>query len=47
MVDKLMPFTVKVFYKAYKNVDIIETWTEISHQEKKAITLKQIGRAHV
>ena len=41
MQDKLMPVTVKVFYKAYKSVDIIETWTEISHQEKKAITLKR------
>ena len=41
MADKLMPLTVKVFYKAYKNVDVIETWTEISHQEKKAIILKR------
>ena len=47
MVDKLMPFTVKVFYKAYKNVDIIETWTEISHQEKKAITLKRFDSGHL
>ena len=41
MQDKLMPVTVKLFYKAYKTVDIIETWTEIQHQEKKAITLKR------
>ena len=34
MADKLLPVTVKVFYKAYKKVDIIETWTEISHREK-------------
>ena len=47
MIDKLMPFTVKVFYKAYKNVDIIETWTEISHQEKKAITLKRFDSGHL
>ena len=47
MQDKLMPFTVKVFYKAYKNVDIIETWTEISHQEKKAITLKRFDSGHL
>ena len=47
MVDKLMPFTVKVFYKAYKNVDIIETWTEISHQEKKAIILKRFDSGHL
>ena len=47
MADKLMPFTVKVFYKAYKNVDVIETWTEISHQEKKAITLKRFDSGHL
>ena len=29
MQDKLQPVTVKVFYKAYNKVDIIETWTEI------------------
>ena len=46
MKDKLMPVTVKVFYKAYKNVDVIETWTEISHQEKKAITLKRFDSGH-
>jgi len=47
MQDKLMPVTVKVFYKAYKQVDIIETWTEISHQEKKAITLKRFDSGHL
>ena len=47
MQDKLMPVTVKVFYKAYKNVDIIETWTEIQHQEKKAITLKRFDSGHL
>ena len=41
MQDKLMPVTVKVFYKAYKKVDIIETWTEISHREKGSIFLKR------
>jgi len=45
--DKLLPFTVKVFYKAYKQVDIIETWTEIQHQEKKAITLKRFDSGHL
>lgn len=33
--DKVYPFYVKVCYKAYQDVDIIETWTELSHQEKK------------
>ncbi|MBQ7258892.1 MAG: alpha-galactosidase [Paludibacteraceae bacterium] len=39
--DKLQPVTVRVFYKAWHNVDIIETWTEIVHQEKKPIVLKR------
>ena len=47
MTDKLMPVTVKVFYKAYKNVDVIETWTEISHKEKRAITLKRFDSGHL
>ena len=47
MQDKLMPVTVKVFYKAYKKVDIIETWTEISHREKGNIILKRFdSNAH-
>lgn len=47
MKDKLMPVTVKVYYKAYKNVDVIETWTEIVHQEKKAILLKRFDSGHL
>ena len=47
MQDKLMPVTVKLFYKAYKHVDIIETWTEITHQEKKAITLNRYDSGHL
>ncbi len=47
MCDKLQPLTVKVYYKAYKQVDIIETWTEITHQEKKAITLKRFDSGHL
>ena len=47
MQDKLLPVTVKVFYKAYKNVDIIETWTEITHSEKTAITLKRYDSGHL
>ena len=47
MQDKVMPVTVKIFYKAYKLVDVIETWTEIVHQEKKAITLKRYDSGHL
>ena len=47
MEDKLQPVTVRVFYKAYKNVDIIETWTEIVNGEKKAIILKRFDSGHL
>ena len=47
MADKLKPFTVKLCYKAYTNVDVIEAWTEISHREKRAITLKRFDSAHL
>jgi alpha-galactosidase len=47
MNDKLLPVTVKLCYKAYQQVDIIETWTEISHQEKKPVTLKRYDSGHL
>ena len=47
MSDKLQPVTVRLYYKAYQKVDIIETWTEIEHQEKKAITLKRFDSGHL
>lgn len=47
MKDKLQPVIVRLFYKAYKNVDIIETWTEIEHREKRAITLKRYDSGHL
>ena len=45
--DKVYPFFVDVKYKAYKQVDIIETWTEISHQEKKEIQLTRFASAYL
>lgn len=47
MKDKLQPVTVRVYYKAYKQVDIIETWTEIVNGEKNAITLKRFDSGHL
>ena len=47
MQDKLLPVTVKLYYKANQKVDIIETWTEITHQEKKAVTLKRYDSGHL
>src|SRR5699024_5115034 len=43
--DKIYPFYVKMYYKAYQDVDIIEIWSEISHQEKKAVILNQFASA--
>ena len=45
--DKLQPVTVRVFYKAWRNVDIIETWTEIEHREKQPVTLKRFDSGYL
>ena len=47
MADKLLPVTVKLYYKAYNKVDVIETWTSIEHQEKRAVTLKRYDSGHL
>ena len=47
MRDKLQPVTVRLYYKAYQRVDIIETWTEIFNGEKKAISLKRFDSGHI
>lgn len=47
MKDKVYPFYTSVHYKAYQNVDIIETWTVISHQEKGQVTLNQFASAYL
>lgn len=43
--DKVYPFEVAVCYKAWQDADVIEAWTEISHQEKKPVTLNQFASA--
>ena len=45
--DKLQPVSVRLFYKAYKQIDVIETWTEITNGEKRAITLKRFDSGHL
>ncbi|MDE5711158.1 MAG: alpha-galactosidase, partial [Bacteroides sp.] len=45
--DKVYPFFVNVCYKAWQAADIIETWTEISHQEKKPVVLNQFASAYL
>ncbi|OPC64945.1 alpha-galactosidase [Elizabethkingia bruuniana] len=43
--DPQYPFYVTLNFKAYKNENVIEQWTEIKHQEKKAVTLKHFTSA--
>lgn len=45
MKDKSYPFYLNVCYRAYDDVDIIETWTEMTNGEKKAITLTRFDSA--
>lgn len=45
--DNAYPFYVDVYYKAYSDVDMIETWTEISHTEKKPVLLTQYSSAYL
>lgn len=47
MKDEVYLFYLKVYYKAYKDVDIIETWTEISHKEKRTVLLNQFASAYL
>ena len=37
--DKAYPFYVTVCYRAYEDVDMIETWTEIENREKKPVLM--------
>ena len=43
--DKVYDFRVKVYYKAFKDVDMIETWTEIVNDGKKPVVLRKFDSA--
>ena len=45
--DKAYPFSVQVCYKSYSDADIIETWTEIEHQEKKPVELLEFASGYL
>ena len=47
MKDKHYPFFVTLFYKTYDDCEVIETWTEISHTEKKPVTLYRFASAYM
>ena len=41
MKDKFYPFEVTVCYRAYQDVNMIETWTELLNNEKKPVLLRR------
>ena len=41
--DKVYPITVDLKFMAYKDVDMIEAWTEITNGEKQTVTLTQFA----
>jgi alpha-galactosidase len=45
--DPVYPFNVTICFKAFSKVDIIETWTEIIHREKKPVTLFRFSSAYI
>ncbi len=45
--DPVYPFTVKMFFKAWKNTDVIEQWTSIRHREKGSVTLNKYASANL
>jgi alpha-galactosidase len=45
--DNRYPFQVTLCYKAWKKENVIEQWTEIQHQEKKAVQLQKYASANV
>lgn len=45
--DTYFPFQVKLCFKAYLKDNIIEQWSEISHTEKKTVTLYNFASSHL
>lgn len=45
--DAYFPFEVKLCFKAYQKENVLEQWTEISHQEKKPVTLYDFNSSHL
>lgn len=45
MKDKVYPFAVNICYRAYNDVDIIESWTEITNNGRKPVVLNRFDSA--
>ena len=47
MKDKVYPFHVTQYYKAYKGTDIISTWVKVLNNGRKAVTLYRFASAYI
>ncbi len=45
--DQIHPFYIDLKYKTFKAEDVIEVWTEISHEEKGSVTLYDYASAYL
>lgn len=45
--DKVYPFQVKQYFKAYSGTDVISTWTELTNEERKPVVLSRFASAFV
>ena len=45
--DPAYPFQVKLYYKIYKDEDVMEQWSAISHEEKANVTLNKFASANL
>ncbi len=45
--DKVYPFTVTQYFKAYKSSDVISTWVEMTNQAKKAVMMYKFASAQI
>lgn len=45
--DPVYPFEVTLNYKIYANEDVVEQWTNIKHNEKKAVKLNKYASANL
>lgn len=47
MKDRVYPFEVKQYYKAYKGTDVISTWVEVVNNGKKPVTLYRFASVYL
>lgn len=47
MKDKVYPFFVDLCYKSYNDTDVLTTWTEVSHKEKKPVVMQQFASGYL